>query len=146
MPSAEKQITINAPIDKVFAYVTDFRRHPEWAGQPLEIAEVPPGPLAVGSKVVTVGKLLGSHRDQLTVTELSSPSRFGFESTGDAGVWRHTFSLRDQGGSTVVSKRMESLKTSMSTKLALPIVLLTLGPGLKKDLTKIKARVEGSAG
>lgn len=146
MPRAERQVTINAPIDKVFEYVTDFTRHPEWASQPLEIAEAPQGPLAVGSKVVTVGKLLGTHRDQVTVTELTPPSRLGYESSGDAGTWRHWFSLREQGGATVVSKGMESRKMSTSTKLALPIILLTLGGGVKKDLAKIKARVEGSAG
>ena len=28
-----KELSINAPPDKVFAYVSDISRHPEWAAQ-----------------------------------------------------------------------------------------------------------------
>ncbi|MCH8206328.1 MAG: hypothetical protein IH956_04925 [Chloroflexi bacterium] len=41
---------INAPTDRVFDYLADFRRHADWDGDArLAVVATSPGPLGVGS-------------------------------------------------------------------------------------------------
>lgn len=49
----ERSIIINAPIDQVYAYVSDFSRHTEWNHQPLKMEKLTDGPVAVGSRFRT---------------------------------------------------------------------------------------------
>ena len=55
MKKYEEQITINAPADKVYAYVSDFPRHGEWAGHGLAVTKDGDGPIAVGSMTLCSG-------------------------------------------------------------------------------------------
>ena len=45
----QSSITIQVPIDRVYAYLADFRRHPEWAENLSKVTQVTPGPIAVGT-------------------------------------------------------------------------------------------------
>jgi uncharacterized membrane protein len=42
-------ITIQAPIEHVYAYLADFRRHPEWVKNLSKVTQVTSGPIAVGT-------------------------------------------------------------------------------------------------
>ena len=46
----EESITIKAPADKVFSYVSDFARHGEWSGHGLQVSRADDGPVVVGTK------------------------------------------------------------------------------------------------
>lgn len=142
---AEKQITINAPADKVFEYVADFARHPEWAGNPLEVSPAGSGPAGVGSSFTTTGKFLGTHTDTVTVAEYSPPTKLVLECQGDAGQTRNSFTLREAAGATVLSKGFELTKPSFMSRLFTPFIALSSPKSLTKDLERIKSRVEGSA-
>lgn len=50
----EQSIIIQAPIDKVYAYVSDFQRHIEWNYQPSKMTQLTDGPVAVGTRFRTV--------------------------------------------------------------------------------------------
>ena len=39
MKAYEEQISINAPADQVYAYVSDFTKHSEWAGHGLSVVK-----------------------------------------------------------------------------------------------------------
>jgi uncharacterized protein YndB with AHSA1/START domain len=140
----EKQITIAAPRDKVFAYVADFRKHPEWAGHNLEVA-LPEGPIAVGTTFSTLGHQLGKQNDTITVVELEPGRRMAFETKGKAGIVRHWFDTQDADGSTKLAKGMEFVKPSAASRIAMPGIRLNVPRMLGKDLDKIKARLETSA-
>src|SRR5436305_4207545 len=45
----QSTITIQAPIDRVYANLADFRRQPEWAKNLSKVMQVTPGPIAVGT-------------------------------------------------------------------------------------------------
>lgn len=142
----ESQITIKASVEKVFDYVADIARHPEWASNPLEVRKTSAGPPGVGATFSSTGKFMGTHKDEVTIAEYSPPTRLVFESRGDAGHMRHWFALREQGGSTMLTKGTESVKPSFLSRLAAPLIARAVPKGLRKDLDKIKANVEGSAG
>src|SRR2546427_779580 len=81
----EKSITVSAPIDNVFAYVSDFSRHGEWSGNELQISREDGGPVGVGSTFSTVAKQFGTQREKSTVTQMTPPREFGWDSTGWLG-------------------------------------------------------------
>jgi uncharacterized protein YndB with AHSA1/START domain len=137
----EKQVTIAAPPDKVFAYVADFAKHPEWAGHNLEVT-LPEGPIAVGTTFETLGHQLGKQNDTITVVELEPGRRLAFETKGKAGIVRHWFEAQDSNGSTTLTKGMEFIKPSMASRLSMPGIRLNVPRMLGKDLDKIKVLLE----
>ncbi|MEX2557247.1 MAG: SRPBCC family protein [Actinomycetota bacterium] len=142
----EQTIVINAPADKVFAYVSDLTKLPEWGQFGNEVRQTSQGPVGVGSTFDTSGKQFGKHTDHVTVTEYVPGKKFTVEVTGDAGDVRNWFELAEQGtGSTNVTKGQEFTKPAMSARLSKPVIKRLAPKGLMKDLEKIKARIEGTA-
>jgi uncharacterized protein YndB with AHSA1/START domain len=45
----QTSITIQAPLEKVYAYLVDFRRHPEWAQNLSKVQQTSSGPMGVGT-------------------------------------------------------------------------------------------------
>ena len=140
----EQSIVVNAPADKVFAYVSDLTKLPEWGGFGNVVRPMSQGEVAVGSTYECDGKQFGRHTDNVTVTEYVPNKHFATETKGDTGHSRNTFDLEEQGGATKVTKVLEFIKPAMTTRLAAPM-LKKMAPGnLAKDLQKIKARIEAS--
>jgi uncharacterized protein YndB with AHSA1/START domain len=146
MPRIESQTTINAPAEAVFAYLTDFSRHPEWAGQQLAITPANEGPAKVGSTYSSVGHQMGTHRGIVTVTELVPNQKLVFESDDDTGRFRHTFELKGEGAQTELSKTFEPLQPGAMFRVMSPLILRFMTPkALAQDVVRIKAKVEGAA-
>lgn len=145
MLRVEKQVAVDLPIEKVFAYVADLERHTEWAGTPFEITREGEGPVAVGATFRSVGKQFGTHRDLVTIREYDPPRRVAFESKGDIGVLTHWFALSEEGGRTILRKGCEGTKPSLMGKLTMPLVKRSLPKSLNGDLGRIKAKIEGTA-
>src|SRR5205823_11947410 len=80
MKRFEDRITITAPRERVFSYVSDFPRHGEWAANNLNVAAEGDGPVAVGSTYSTEAKQFGTQREKSTVTELTPGQVFGWDS------------------------------------------------------------------
>ena len=138
-----KELSINAAPEKVFAYVADLTRHPEWANHKLKIEASSDAPLGVGSKFNSVGHQMGmeSH-DEVTVVTYEPLQRFAYEAKSKDGRFRHLIELRPDGSATRVTKSMEVVEASLGTKLMTPLIFL-MAPGvLSKDLRRIKARLE----
>lgn len=45
----QTSITIQAPVEKVYAYLADFRRHPEWVNNVSKVTPTTSGPIGVGT-------------------------------------------------------------------------------------------------
>ena len=56
MKKWEESISVSAPADKIFAHVSDFTRHGEWAGHGLQATKIGEGPVAVGTKYVAASE------------------------------------------------------------------------------------------
>ena len=147
VPNFQKDTLINAPPDKVFAYVSDFRRHPEWASHRLSIEPVSEGPLAVGSKFKSVGHQMGMEsRDEVTVSEVVADRRLTYDvSTHQGESFRHSIDLQPEGAGTRVTKSMNFVKTGIVTKLMMPLVLILVPKILSSDLQRIKSHIESAA-
>jgi uncharacterized membrane protein len=140
----DEQIDINAPAESVFAYVSDFARHGEWSGHGLQATRVDDGPLAVGSKFSTEARQFGTQREESTITELSPPEMFGWMSAGALGRIHHSFSLREETGTTTLTKQADIVEPKLLAKLTMFKISRDIPKNLRNDLAKIKATVEAS--
>lgn len=142
----EKSIVVNAPPDKVFAYVSDLTNTTEWGTFTTAIRQTSQGPIGVGSTFEADGKQFGKHTDTAVVTEYVPGKKVAFETKGDTGHVRNWFALEEEGGGTRLSKVLEFIKPALLTRFAFPILMVVGPKALTNDLAKIKQILEGSAG
>lgn len=139
-----KETVINAPAEKVYAYLADLSRHTEWASHPLKLEPASPGAFtAVGSTFASVGHQFGrDNTETVTVRELVPNQSIIYESNGKGGLTRHTFALIAANGGTRLSKSMESVSWPAFTKLLTPFFMIALPAAMATDLKRIKAKLE----
>jgi uncharacterized protein YndB with AHSA1/START domain len=138
----EKSVPITAPIDRVFAYVSDFSRHGEWSGHDLQVSRADSGPVVVGATFSTVAKQFGTQREQSTITQMTPPQEFGWESVGALGRVHHWFSLREASGTTTLTKGAEFVEPKLLAKVTMFKISRDIPKGLDSDLSKIKAAMQ----
>jgi uncharacterized protein YndB with AHSA1/START domain len=72
----QSQVTINRPVDEVFAVLTDAPTTVKWASATAEAAWVTPPPHGVGSVRRATGVIMGQpYENEATVTEHDPPRR-----------------------------------------------------------------------
>lgn len=146
MPAFERQITINAPVGKVFGYLADFSRHPEWAAHRLEIQQTSEGAVTVGSTFASVGHEMGQHRAKVTISEFVPNSKIVYEADDDTGLFRHYCLFQEEDGQTRLTKGVEPLQLrSLLLRLLTPFIPLMVPRALDGDLQRIKAKLEGGS-
>ena len=141
MARFERQITINAPMERTFAYLVDLPRHAEWAGHRIRIEQTSQEPPGVGS-TYSSGHQGKEPKDQVRITELVPNQKIAFEAQGPDGHFLHFFLLDQDGDRTRLTKGIELLRLSLMMKLMSPLLLI-MGPRiLAGDLKRIKAKLE----
>jgi len=144
MKRFEARTTIRAPAERIFGYVSDFTKHEDWSGHDLKVTKDGDGPVEVGTTFSTQAKQFGTQREHSTITELTPNTGFAWDSTGALGRVHHWFALAEADGSTNVTKGAEMSDPSFLAKLTSWKLSKDIPAGLKSDLSKIKARLEGS--
>ncbi|MEX0985485.1 MAG: SRPBCC family protein [Actinomycetota bacterium] len=145
MKRFEERITIVAPADRVYDYVADMATHAEWSGNGLTVTKSSDGPIAVGTVYATTAKQFGTQREQSTVIETTPGRTFAWDSVGALGRARHTFGLSTDAGSTTVIKSAEIVEPTFLARVTGWKLSKDIPVGLRRDLERIKARLEGSA-
>ena len=145
MKRFEERVTVDAPASTVFGYVSDFARHGEWAANRLTVAPTSDGPVAVGSTFSTEAHQFGTQREKSTITDATPSSLFAWDSSGALGQVHHWFSLSEEGGSTTLTKGLELTKPSVLARVMGFKISRDTPKGLRADLVKIKATVEGAS-
>ena len=144
MKRFEDRISIDATPDRVFAYVADFPRHGEWAGNDLEVSPGSGGPVTVGSTFSTTAKQFGTQSEQSTVTEMTPGSVFAWESTGALGRAEHRFTISGDAGSTTLVKAAQIVEPTFLAKATGWKLSRDIPKALHSDLANIKAHLESS--
>jgi uncharacterized membrane protein len=141
----EESTTIQAPASTVYAYVSDFARHGEWSGHGLTATKDGEGPAAVGSTFSTVAKQFGTQREHSTITDMVPGATFAWDSVGALGRVHHWFSLAEDGGATRVRKGAELVKPSVLARVTSFRISKDVPANLRKDLERIKAKLEAAS-
>jgi hypothetical protein len=145
MKRVEESITIDAAPSAVFAYVSDFERHGDWSGHGLEVTKETDGPVGVGTRFSTVAKQFGTQRERSTVTDMTSPTLFAWDSDGALGRVHHWFALRGDGGSTTLVKGAEPTEPTFLAKMMSWRIARDMPKSFRSDLAKIKAHLESGS-
>lgn len=135
---------INIPVEKVFAYVTDFRKSAEWQNGVIESTQTPDGPAQLGTKFKTTRTLLGQRLEATgEVTEFVPNKKFAFKSTSGPIQFSLVQTFETVAGGTKLIVQVE-MEAGGFFKLAEGV----LGGNLKKEFesqaAKLKAVLEAS--
>ncbi len=99
---------IQAPVERVFNYVTDFRTAAEWQEGVIESSQTPDAPTQVGTKVKSVRMLLGQRLESTgEVTEFVPNQKFAFKSTSGPVQFNLSQVFAPSGGGTKVDVHIE---------------------------------------
>jgi hypothetical protein len=140
-------IFIKAPPEKVFPFVGDLLRHPEWAADQIKMEALSPGAMGVESQYRSTANFKGFNIvDELQVVEYQPPTHFAFKVKDIAGRFVHKFVLRSQSDGTLVERSViieeKTLFTKIYHRMMMPILMPFIGSEMKKALQLLKARVE----
>ena len=103
MPSASRTITIDRPIDEVFAFFTTPSNDPRWRPHVQEIEAL--GPVATGSKIhqVVPGPRGPGIPADIQVTAHEPPRRYAFQVVAGPVRPQGEFQLQSAGAATEVT-------------------------------------------
>jgi len=140
------KVSIFASQQKVFDYVSDISKHPEWSGGELKIEEVTPGPIAVGKEYFSKGEA-GPEKERpnkVKVNLYEPPNKFGFISTDPTfGEVRHVFTIEPNENGVIFTRTTTiKLKPIFAVVFRILINPLLGNPQTKKSLTRLKSNLE----
>ena len=142
MPSAQRSVVINRPVDKVFAFFTDPSNELTWRTHLKEATAQ--GPIGVGSRVHQVVKGPGRGIPaNIEVTAFEQSSRYGFRVVAGPvrPVGEFTFVAED--GGTTVSLSLSAELTGLK-KLVMSRAVQRSMDAEVNALDRAKTVIEGS--
>src|SRR6185312_2878153 len=146
-PLLQAQIDIDAPVDKVWALITDLRRMPKWSPQCRMMKSL--GPLRHGTRTINVNR-----RNWLfwtttsTITELVPQKKFAFRVNTNNTIWSYELEPTETGTRVVESRHAENGVKPASNALVnllfggVPSFEDELLDGMNASLARIKAAAE----
>jgi len=140
------QILVHAPLQKVFDYVSDLTKHPEWSGGELKITPTATGPIAVGKEYLSKGEV-ATQKDrpnQLRVTAYDPPRTFSFVAKDpDFGDVSHVFTFTEQAGGVLITRTITlSLNPFIAFMFRLIVYPLIGSPANQRAFQRLKAKLE----
>jgi len=143
------RVVINAPPDRVFAYVADLTRHPEWSGARLKVEPLASGPVGVGSQYISHGDVANQkdRPNQLRVTQYQPPTVFAFVAQDpDFGEVPHVFTFTPQAGGTLVDRTVTVTLSPLRAFAFRFLIRPLIGkPLMDKALAALKSKMEQPA-
>jgi uncharacterized protein YndB with AHSA1/START domain len=137
-------VSINRSPAEVFAYLADVSKHAEWSPKPFRVENMS-GPVSTGDTFTSVGVIPGdkNHRNEVTVTDCSPPSRLVLDATEKGQHFINTFELTPQGDGTLLTRSMDAPKPPFPVSLLFPLIMAAVvRPDVNKGLNNLKAKLE----
>ena len=92
MVTNEKIITINRPVEEVFAYVSDLQNGPQWQNGLLEVRRITKGPLGIGTQFTAVRKFMGRKMESVIEFTTYEPNKkIAFKSISGTSPFEQSF-------------------------------------------------------
>lgn len=139
-------VEIERSPDDVFTYLADVSRHQEWSPKAFRVEGVAPGPVKVGDTFTSTGVIPGdkNHSNDVTVVEVSAPTRLVLNSSEKSEHFINTFDLAPLGdGKTRLTRTLDLPQPGFPLSAALPLIkALFIKPDLAKGLNRLKSNLE----
>ncbi len=145
MITNEKIITINRPVEEVFAYISDLPSGPEWQPGLVEVRRITEGPEGVGTQYNGVRKFMGRRMESVieyTTYELNK--KLVFKSISGNSPLVQSFLFEPTAEGTKLTARLE-LQTSGLMGLAEPLIASSLKRDVDANYNNLKHILETKA-
>lgn len=145
-PLLQADITINAPVAKVWALISDLDNMPKWSPQCRVMKAV--GAVKVGTKTVNVNRRGAMFWPTTsTITALDAQKKLSFRVNTNNTEWTYDLEPSGTGTKVTVSRHAEAVKPISSTLInrfmgGVPNFEVELVEGMKTSLGRIKATAE----
>ena len=142
-------IKVNKPIEEVWRFISDLGNSSQWLDGVSGVEPTSEGEIAPGATFTSEYRFDGkSHQVSYVLTAFEPPHRISYRVLGGPHPALNELELKSTGDSTKVNHLMEMDVNQQSIGAVFlglgPIVRLTIMFKLRKDLKKLKARLEAS--
>ncbi len=142
MVTNEKIITINRPVEEVFAYVSDLPHSTEWQPGLLEVRPITKGPAGVGTQYSGVRKFMGRRMESVIEYTTYEPNKkLVFKSISGNSPMVQSFLFEPTAEGTKLTARLE-LQTSGLMGLAEPLITSSLKHDVDANYNNLKHILE----
>lgn len=133
---------INAPVEKIFAFVSDFRNNSKWQDGVIESTQTPDGPTNVGTTVKDKRTFLGQKMESTyEVTEFVPNKKMVFKSSSGPVQFQFSQTFESTGGRTKMTAHVE-METKGFFKLAEGAIAGNLKKNFEDQSAKLKSMME----
>jgi uncharacterized protein YndB with AHSA1/START domain len=147
MTSGVFEVTIDAPVERVWPWVAELGKHAAFSPKPYSMEWIQGEPNAVGSRYRSVGSVPGDkHRvNEGEIVENRPMERFAFRAQDKDGSYADTFTLEPVGEGTKVTFRLDFVEMNGMAAFMVPVVFPLVGKrDIRARMALLKARVEAS--
>jgi uncharacterized protein YndB with AHSA1/START domain len=143
MVTFEFTVTVDRPVEEVFAYLTDPEKLPEWQSMVLESSKLSEGPVSAGTKMTEVRKFLGRRFEStVEVTQYEANRRFDVKTVSGPIPFSVTQTFTPSDGGTSITVHGEG-EPGGFFKLAEPLVGRQAQRQVQNDFSTAKDLLEG---
>ena len=142
MVTNEKIITIDRPVEEVFAYVSDLQNAPKWQNGLLEVRRITESPDGIDTQFTGIRNFMGRKVEsvlQFTTYELNK--KFAFKSISGSSPFEETTLFEPTAEGTKLTARLE-LQTSGLMGLAEPMIASSLKRDVDANYESLKNLLE----
>jgi len=127
----EETVTIEQPIERVWAFVMDESNDPLWQTTLTDVHRLTDGPVGVGTRVSESRRFLGRTIETVwEMTECEAPHRSSIASVKAPFAWQGTYVLEEAGEGTRFSLRMQGNPGGFF-RIAEPLLERFVRPGIR---------------
>jgi uncharacterized protein YndB with AHSA1/START domain len=147
MTQGEFPVTIQAPPEAVWPWVSDLEKHVEWSAKAYTVEWLSGEPNAVGSCYRSVGWVPGDkdHVNEGVITEVVPNERFALRADDVEGPFENTYTLRRVGNGTEVRYRLIFPVMKGMKGPAAALLFATIGKSdIRKRMQLLKEKVEAA--
>jgi carbon monoxide dehydrogenase subunit G len=144
MATFQNTLTIQRPVDDVFAFLADFENIPTWNYAILETTNTSPGPVGVGTTYRQLRSIPDRSEEGFEVTVFEPTSRL--EIHGDIGPFTATISyqLAPVGDGTQLINVGDLESASGAVRLIAPLATSRVKAAVAANLNTLKKMLEAS--
>lgn len=143
MAQVSENITIERPVEKVFAFAGDYRNDPQWRTGVTEMTVSPDGEIAAGSTTHEVMHFAGKvYVTEANVVVWKRNQQTAFKSIA-ASMPVEGERLFERGSQdTRLIYNLTIHPQTLSEKLMMPVLTMIFRKQMRQDLKKLKALIE----
>jgi uncharacterized membrane protein len=135
----ENSISIERPIDEVFAFLSDFENIPKWNYYVLEVKKISEGPVGVGTKYHQVRK---TDEQVFQITEFKLNQQVAVKTLPASSLqFERRFTLQAQGNKTHIIDKWDELKTGKPALIE-KLAARKVRSAVAENLSKLKELLE----